>query len=142
MNSPHLKVQNHGHHKIELTELEKLPDAMVLDGYISRTNHNAENQEQFAEGGVSSMPRVLTVRSTHGGMETDLTGTRKQEATASSETAPEKKDHGEPSNMWAAGNKVVWDCSECGDGPYGAWQNSCQNCGHCKCKSCSNYLVR
>jgi hypothetical protein len=31
----------------------------------------------------------------------------------------------------------VWYCSECKDGPYGDWQNSCQSCHHSKCKSCS-----
>jgi hypothetical protein len=31
---------------------------------------------------------------------------------------------------------VVWHCSECGDGPYGRWQVSCQTCQHAKCSSC------
>jgi hypothetical protein len=30
----------------------------------------------------------------------------------------------------------VWHCSNCGDGPYGTWQVSCQNCGHAKCGAC------
>jgi hypothetical protein len=25
---------------------------------------------------------------------------------------------------------VVWFCGHCGDGPYGDWQNSCQECGY------------
>ncbi|KAF2791667.1 hypothetical protein K505DRAFT_63148 [Melanomma pulvis-pyrius CBS 109.77] len=32
--------------------------------------------------------------------------------------------------------EVVWFCSDCGDGPYGSWQNICQNCRHVKCGSC------
>jgi hypothetical protein len=27
----------------------------------------------------------------------------------------------------------VWHCGECGDGPHGGWQVSCQACGHIKC---------
>lgn len=30
----------------------------------------------------------------------------------------------------------VWFCSECGDGPYGMWQNCCQRCPHKKCNKC------
>jgi hypothetical protein len=29
-----------------------------------------------------------------------------------------------------------WHCSECGDGPYGFWQVSCQRCSHPKCSFC------
>jgi hypothetical protein len=34
-------------------------------------------------------------------------------------------------------DNIVWLCSECGDGPYGSWQPSCQACGHGKCSSCT-----
>jgi hypothetical protein len=34
------------------------------------------------------------------------------------------------------GKEKVWHCSDCGDGPYGTWQVSCQACGHKKCGSC------
>lgn len=32
--------------------------------------------------------------------------------------------------------ETVWYCSACGDGPYGSWQDHCQNCTHAKCTSC------
>ncbi|OAL51709.1 hypothetical protein IQ07DRAFT_598538 [Pyrenochaeta sp. DS3sAY3a] len=35
-----------------------------------------------------------------------------------------------------ADGETVWYCSNCGDGPYGSWQPSCQNCTHAKCTSC------
>ena len=30
----------------------------------------------------------------------------------------------------------VWFCSNCGDGPYGIWQNVCTKCSHGKCGNC------
>jgi hypothetical protein len=35
-----------------------------------------------------------------------------------------------------SGKGMIWVCSECGDGPYGLWQPSCQACAHRLCSSC------
>jgi len=43
--------------------------------------------------------------------------------------------YGEGKRKWTIPN-LVWHCSECGDGPYGDWQVSCQHCQHKKCSGC------
>ena len=35
-----------------------------------------------------------------------------------------------------ASHNSAWFCSECNDGPYEAWQITCQSCQHAKCNSC------
>jgi len=40
------------------------------------------------------------------------------------------REHGKP-------KPKVWYCGECGDGPYGDWQVSCQGCQHEKCSGCT-----
>jgi hypothetical protein len=48
-------------------------------------------------------------------------------------------DHGAPQRhdvIAPIDGDTNWYCSECGDGPYGAWQVSCQRCSHPKCTSC------
>jgi hypothetical protein len=42
--------------------------------------------------------------------------------------------HGQPRTRGPT--TIVWYCSECGDGPYGMWQNICQRCTHVVCGSC------
>jgi hypothetical protein len=41
------------------------------------------------------------------------------------------------STSFSKGGEFVWQCSSCGDGPYGTWQVSCQGCGHAKCGACT-----
>ncbi|KAF1922794.1 uncharacterized protein M421DRAFT_349029 [Didymella exigua CBS 183.55] len=53
--------------------------------------------------------------------------------------------HGGHASVYGDGNHdgapvdgpKVWYCSECGDGPIGEWQVSCQNCGHAACGACT-----
>jgi hypothetical protein len=50
-----------------------------------------------------------------------------------------ENDYGAPQRHHAiepVDGETVWFCSACNDGPYGAWQSSCQICQHTKCSSC------
>ncbi|KAH5288114.1 hypothetical protein HBI24_004480 [Parastagonospora nodorum] len=58
-------------------------------------------------------------------------------------TCPENSDnnqmhHGKPvrGTKQCGPTNIVWYCSECGDGPYGIWQNVCDACNHKRCGSC------
>lgn len=44
-----------------------------------------------------------------------------------------------PNRTWTSvkGRKVVWYCSDCGEGPTGSWQNCCAFCSHVKCAVCT-----
>jgi hypothetical protein len=48
-----------------------------------------------------------------------------------------REGHGHQQTPTDGPETFVWLCSNCGDGPYGAWQPCCQNCGHNKCGSCT-----
>lgn len=37
---------------------------------------------------------------------------------------------------------ILWHCSECGDGPYGHWQNVCMRCEHKMCNHCAQEEIQ
>lgn len=45
-----------------------------------------------------------------------------------------------PQGTSAVSDKVVWYCSNCGDGPIGSWNPSC-TCGHEYCDKCEVHMA-